>query len=378
MPKAKTLRELLVIRDANREQLEAINGTLGTALGRKHTNGSAGDPAIIVFVPRKVNAKWVPFAAAIPKALSGPNDVTCPVDVVEGEVDDLWLRTVHPKTRREGPPQSWLRLRDEPQPLSSANLFLREQLRGWGPHLGPGSQIGGLGPKGGYVGTLGCLARDRSSKQLGFLTNQHVGKKRGQILYHPDPESMPIGTTRRVRKFLRDEKRLSGIVNEPNARFRVDCAFVQFQNRITRQDLDPRLPVLSDDGTALERRVIGQPIPLNLDTMGPIGTRVVGVGRTSSCQRGTIVAFAYEHMDVENDARYTDYLIAGDDSMPFSLRGDSGKIILTDDQNPRPIALLWGGSYERLRPGKDQEKWSYAIDINVVLDLLDIDIVSKL
>ena len=112
--------------------------------------------------------------------------------------------------------------------------------------------------------------------------------------------------------------------------------------------------------------------------MGPIGTRVVGVGRTSSYQRGTISAFAYEHIDVEDDARYTDYLIAGDDSKPFSQPGDSGKIILTDERTPRPVALHWGGSYEKLRPGKDQEKWSYAIDINVVLDLLDVDVVSEL
>ena len=378
MPKAKTLRELLVIRDTNRERLEAINGTLGTALGRKHTRGRVGEPAIIVFVPRKVDVRWVPFAGTIPETLSGPNGLTCPVDVVEGEVDDVWLRTVDPNTGSDGPAQSWLRLKDEPQTLSSTNIALREQLRGWGKQLGPGSQIGGMDSNRVYVGTLGCLVCDRSNKRLGFLTNEHVGKKPGQILYHPYPKTMPIGVTRKVQEFLHDEERFAGVVDEPNARFRVDCAYAVFRKTITREDLDPRLPVLSDDGTAIERRVIGEPVPLDLDTMGPIGTRVVGVGRTSSYQRGTISAFAYEHKDVEDDARYTDYLIVGDDSKPFSQPGDSGKIILTDERTPRPVALLWGGSYEKLRPGKDQEKWSYAIDINVVLDLLDVDVVSEL
>ena len=377
MPKARNLRELLLIRDTSREKLEAINGTLGTALGRKHTRGRVGEPAIIVFVPRKVDMRWVPSTGTIPETLSGPNGLTCPVDVVEGGVDDVWLRTVNPITGYDGPPRSWLRLRDEHQTLSSANIDLREQLRGWSKQLGPGSQIGGMERGRGYFGTLGCLARHRRTRRLGFLTNQHVGKRPGRILYHPDPGTMPIGETLTVQEFLRDEERFAGVVDEPNARFRVDCAYAVFRKTITRQDLDPRLPVLSDDGT-LERRVIGEPIPLDLDTMSPIGTRVVGVGRTSSYQRGTITAFAYEHRDEEDDARYTDYLIAGDDSNPFSQPGDSGKIILTDESIPRPIALLWGGSYEKLRPGKDQEKWSYAIDINVVLHLLDVDIVSEL
>lgn len=384
MAEARSLRDLLIIRDANRDKLEAINGTLGTALGIKHSTDPAapenGKPCVIVFVPQKVAPKWVPAGLEIPRRLDGPNELTCPVDVVEGgKLSDIWLRTVNPNTNADGPAQSWLGLRKTPE-LSPVNLVLREQLRGWGDRIGPGSQIGGIdrGTKQDYLATLGCLARDRSTGSLGLLTNQHVGQLPGQILYHPYPGAMPVAVTRKAHEFLGDEKRFAGIIDEPNAWFRVDCAYAEFLSEVSLNDLDPRLPVLSDDGESIERRFIGTPVPLDLDTMGLVGTRVVGVGRTFSCQRGKIVAFAYEHEDAGAEARYTDYLIIGDDPSEFSDPGDSGKLILTDEQNPRPVALLWGGWYEKLRTGKDQENWTYAIDINLVLDLLNIDIVSNL
>ena len=58
----------------------------------------------------------------------------------------------------------------------------------------------------------------------------------------------------------------------------------------------------------------------------------------------------------------------------FSDHGDSGKIIVTDDDEHNVVALLWGGWQKRLRPRKMQENWTYAIDINFVLDLLNVDI----
>ena len=100
-------------------------------------------------------------------------------------------------------------------------------------------------------------------------------------------------------------------------------------------------------------------------------------------QSGTIVAFSYEFHDGVNSI-YTDYLIIGDDDVDengrqvtrtaFSDHGDSGKIIVTDDAQHNVVALLWGGWQERLRPQKMQENWTYAIDINFVLDLLGVDI----
>jgi hypothetical protein len=73
---------------------------------------------------------------------------------------------------------------------------------------------------------------------------------------------------------------------------------------------------------------------------------------------------------------YTDYLILGDGEV-FSDHGDSGKLIVTDDDRRNAIALLWGGWFEKLRRGVGQENWTYAIDINKVLDKLEVRIATS-
>jgi WD40 repeat protein len=77
-------------------------------------------------------------------------------------------------------------------------------------------------------------------------------------------------------------------------------------------------------------------------------------------------------MWIFNRVVYTDFLIIGEDGRAFSWKGDSGKVIVTDDDDHRPVALLWGGWQERLRQGHEQEIWSYAIDLGKVLDRLDL------
>ena len=86
MPEARNLRDLMRIRSHNRDKLDAVNGNLGTALGfKKPTDKEITDiPAIIVFVPQKVNPKWLSASQIIPDKLKGPDDLWCEVDVVEG------------------------------------------------------------------------------------------------------------------------------------------------------------------------------------------------------------------------------------------------------------------------------------------------------
>jgi hypothetical protein len=109
--------------------------------------------------------------------------------------------------------------------------------------------------------------------------------------------------------------------------------------------------------------------------MGPLGKKVISIGRTRGIQRGTIVAFGYEWYDAEASI-YTDYLVIGEHGGAFSDHGDSGKLIVTDDATHRPVALLWGGWYEKLRKGVGQENWTYAIDINKALGKLEVDILA--
>ncbi len=69
-------------------------------------------------------------------------------------------------------------------------------------------------------------------------------------------------------------------------------------------------------------------------------------------------------------------MIIGEDGTEFGDPGDSGKLIVTDDDNSRPVALLWGGRHEQLRVGRGQENWTYAIDINQMPELLGVTIVT--
>jgi hypothetical protein len=103
----------------------------------------------------------------------------------------------------------------------------------------------------------------------------------------------------------------------------------------------------------------------------------MSIGPKRSLQRGTIYGFSYEYKEQGSKRFYTDYLIVGDNDKEFSMDGDSGKLIFTDDVELRPIALLWGGRREQLRSEHGQERWSYAIDINLVLNSLGVDFASQ-
>ena len=229
----------------------------------------------------------------------------------------------------------------------------------------------------GYTGTAGCFVRDRSTGALGILTNHHVADHLGNQMRFPWFSGRPIGEVTRLLEEVRDEDRFPGLIDEARAFYRVDCAFIELTTNM-HSLVDPELPGL---GT------VGAPLELDLDTMGPVGRSVTSVGSRRGLQRGRIVAFSYEYFD-EGASVYTDYLIIGDDDVDergvqvtrtaFSDHGDSGKIIVTDDDQRNVVALLWGGWQKRLRPGKMQEDWTYAIDINFVLKRLDVEIVSTL
>ena len=85
MPAASSLKDLIRIRHQNRAYIDSINENLGSALGFKRRTGeeASEDPAILIFVPRKINPKWL-GDQVIKKELSGPGGLSCLVDVVEG------------------------------------------------------------------------------------------------------------------------------------------------------------------------------------------------------------------------------------------------------------------------------------------------------
>lgn len=380
MPEAQSIKDLLQIRYANRQRIEAVNGNLGSALGLKHstdpTHPDNGKPAILVFVPQKIAPKWVNPTQRLPSRMTGPNGLECPVDVVEGsKLVDFPLLFLDDT----GKPRvvNWTELAPAP-PLSAPKLALRDTLRGWSERISPGAQIAAHDGTNAWFGTLGCFARERTNTtgRLGLVTNQHVANRPGQVLFFASTSARRMARVTKTFETITDQARFGGLIDESNAVYRVDCAFAPLDSDIAPDDIDPRIPYLDSKG-AIVPTEMGEPVPLDLDSMGLVGQRVIGIGRTRSFQRGTIVGFGYEFFDETGDSRYTDYLIVGDDPDQFSAPGDSGKLILTDESVPRPVALLWGGRIERLSNLREQQKWTYAIDINVIIDLLDVDLVQS-
>lgn len=61
----------------------------------------------------------------------------------------------------------------------------------------------------------------------------------------------------------------------------------------------------------------------------------------------------------------------------FLNHGDSGSLIVLDNEELNPVGLLWGGWQEKLRTGHAQENWTYGIVLSRVLDALEIDMVTN-
>lgn len=348
---AKSLNDLLRIRAANRNKIEAVNGNLGTALGFKWRNGQrTAHPCIIIFVPQKILPWLVPDAEKAPEVMEGPDGTWCLTDVVTG-----------------GKAESLEAFEPMPE-LSEENKIVIQELRSGRIGLIGGIQIAFF--KDGIkdiqhagIGTAGVAVRNKSTNKVGLLTNQHVADSFGRRIYHPWPNMFPIGTTCRTKEYDFDENWYGNVIDEANSYVRCDYGFVEVDDHLSSY-VRSGLHVIGKTGPLLR---------INPETMDIIGQKVISVGRTRGVQRGTIVAYAYEYYD-EAASVYTDLLIIGEDGKAFSDKGDSGKIIVTDDEDHRSVALLWGGWQERLRHGREQENWTYVIDLGKVLDCLNLEL----
>jgi len=372
MPAAQSLKDLFLIREQNHRRLDAIDQVMGSALGRK--NGT-GDPAVLVFVFRKIGEPWLQDEQVVPKTLTEPGGLTCPTDVIAGESErDLRLRIFD----REGADRGLRPLSElvHTNPLTPGNEELRDGLRGASPRLTPGCQLAYQDQQGaGFSGTLGCFARDRVGGRLGFLTNQHVGEFRDNTLWFPEIGLRNVGLVRQAALEIAAAERYgAGMVVDPDdtSDFRVDAAFCELHQDLNPSDVDFRLPLLTSSGQ-IELRKLGKPLPLDLDTMGPVGKEVICVGRTRGFQRGTIDSFAFEYVGDNGRRHYCDYLIVGGGDEELSDPGNSGSLIVSSD-GLRPVALMWGGEWARRRRGRGLENWTNATDINLILDRLDIAI----
>ncbi len=368
---ARSLGELIQVRAAHRERLGGIENVVATGLGLKNDDG---DPAVIVYVARKISARWLASGQLVPPSLTDEKSgLSCPVDVVETESEDVYIRT-----RWNDGSEARLVTRAElvtTDALTGGNLDLLGKLRGGADRLHPGSQLSystrdGEEPS----ATLGCFARKAGT--LGFLTNKHVGEFVGNTLWHPRIGDRNVGIVRECLGTVLRSERLPTEVEDGKAIHHVDLAFCEQHQDLRNDEVDPRLLVAAAERRTREQE-LGVPIPLDLDGMGPIGKNVLGVGRTRGEQRGRVSAFAYEWLG-ENGWESLDYMIVGEDGAEFSDPGDSGKLIVLDDGSYAPIAILWGGRWERGRSGRDLENLTYATDIGLALDWLGVEVVRSL
>lgn len=348
---AASLRELMIIRDQNRDKIEAASQNLGSALGWKHTNGvRTNHPAVIVFVPDKLPEALVPRSQRVPTRLKttvrAGVTIFCETDVVRGGNDRSETNTPL---------------------LSEENRAVIAELRKGRIGLVGGVQLSGLDPiLGPHNGTAGCAVRDREGR-IGLLTSRYVAGSPGRMVYHPRPGQHFIGLCDRAFEYLIDHDHFGGAVDETNCFIRLDCASIRL-NPSAAKLVRPGLHEIGD---------LGDILPVDIDTMDIIGTEVTSIGPTCGIQRGTIAAFAYEFIDDEGLSICTDLLIIGSDpTCQFSSIGDYGKLIVAQ-KGLRPVALSLGGCVAQPRKGYEQENWACATDLAKAMHYLDIEILRN-
>ena len=243
-------------------------------------------------------------------------------------------------------------------------------MRGWDEKVWCGSQIARPDPENvtdSILATVGCFIRDKNTKRIGLLTNRHFAMEDGTKVYHPYRWGLHLATTKRSIIDVNADEWYNLKTNEPDPYVGVDCAFVQIADTFPLSDIEPELAGVGKLGELKE---------VNFDDMSIIGQKVLKVGRATGLTKGTIIAFSYEYRDAPGETEYTDFSIVGENGYPFEGPGDSGSIIVSDDNNHNPLGLLWGGEIRKIRTGHKQEYWTGANSLSRILSLLDVEIVK--
>jgi hypothetical protein len=95
-------------------------------------------------------------------------------------------------------PMRWSVLQN-PAPLTTKQMRLREKLQGWTKKITSGAQIGFKNSKKQEgTGALGFFATTRNQKQIGFVTNQHIADHKNNLLYFPWFGTRPFGIVKHM------------------------------------------------------------------------------------------------------------------------------------------------------------------------------------
>jgi hypothetical protein len=195
------------------------------------------------------------------------------------------------------------------------------------------------------AGTIGARVRDAQGRVY-ILSNNHVlansnGAAVGDAEYQPGP--FDGGTAADQIATLSDFQAISFSAGTNTMDAAVALSSIDV--------LDNAVP--SDDGYGLPSSAMygdADGDGMFDDRDGLLGLRVQKYGRTTRLTHGEItgvnatvtVCYAVSGFTCTKSARFVDQLVIG--PAGFSAGGDSGSLIVTDDANANPVALLFAGS----------------------------------
>src|SRR6058998_343467 len=196
------------------------------------------------------------------------------------------------------------------------------------------------------AGTIGARVRDALGRVY-ILSNNHVlansnGANLGDPEYQPGP--FDGGTAADQIATLSDFQVISFAANGTNT---IDAAIALSTTSV----LDNATP--ADDGYSMPNSTIfgdANGDGLFDDRNALLGLNVQKYGRTTKLTHGQItgvnatvtICYAVSGFTCTKTARYVDQLIISPGG--FSNGGDSGSLIVTDDANLNPVALLFAGN----------------------------------
>ncbi len=342
---AKSLRDLMQIREDNRGRIKKAKN-LGSALGFKWAmKKNTKRPCVIIFVKKKIKPGEADTDELIPEVLEGKNGTWCLTDVVAGgETGNV---------ASESLPE-----------LSPGNKKVVETLNSGKSELTGGIRLAyDIGDNEEGHGTAGIAVKNREG-HIGFLTNQHVASDGVREIYHPHLSNTPIGSTYNPGEYsvrYTGFKKWYGIkTGNTRAQVKCDFGFIKIDDSL-KSKVRPGLFGIGNVGPVKK---------IDIDTMDIIGQKVISVGCSRGIQRGMVVAYSYEWKIMGIKSIFNDLLITGEEGGAFSYHGDSGKIIVTDDEEHLPLALHWGGVMGLLDDENDegQQSWSKASELNKILE----------
>jgi hypothetical protein len=300
-------------RSPSKEEIVRRN-IVGVGLGRKLVDGKpTRRMSVRIYVQQKLHEDLVPKELRIPAKIGG-----VPTDVI---------------------------------PVGRFKANLGENNRKLKRPFSMGASVGHDHPMAGTAGALLRIEGDSDPRRF-ILSNNHVLAREnllpvGAPIFQPGQKdwagtnsshSEPVA---RLTDFIRLKS------TEPNS---VDCAIAELASP------DGAHADLIDVGPCNRKPIVARE-----------GMRTMKTGRTTGVTRGEIVDVA---LDVEIDYPHLgsimfedQILIKSRERAPFSVEGDSGALVITDDDQHSPLGLLFASS----------NGWTVASHLEDVLALLDVD-----